>query len=510
MKTGLAPIPFLSIPWRAKALATAAVILYTSLQAQIQPAWVAHYNNGITNGTNQAVKMALDAAGNIYVTGLSQNANTNLGYVTIKYAPNGTRLWASRYDSTNYPTATPSGLVLDNSNNIIVTGTALTVKYDPNGNQLWTAPYAGTALAVDTNANVYVTGYSTNYNTVKLTPTGSNLWQTTYVDVGPTLSQVILVDSNGNVYISGSDVDQIITSGVERGSYTTLTTIQYDVNGAEVWISSDNYYTGTAPNINVLGIALDGQDGLYIEVNFIGGAGPGGYFTFKYASDGNILWDVYNPSRNGTSMATGMVLDNGTNIISTGKARDDSAPYFYGTYKINSSGSVVWTNTYPNPPIGVSGANAIAVDSTNNVYITGYSSGATSSNDIVTIKYGSSGNQSWVQRYNGPGNGNDAGNAIAVDRAGNVYVTGYDTTTGGGTEIVTIKYPVCTIQCLGNGDILLQAQGSPGENFDVQASFDLQNWQDLGQSAADTNGLFQYSDTTAPLYNARFYVPIPQ
>src|ERR1019366_5400195 len=44
-----------------------------SVVAQIQQAWVARYNNGITNGTNQAVKMVLDPAGNIYVTGFSQN-----------------------------------------------------------------------------------------------------------------------------------------------------------------------------------------------------------------------------------------------------------------------------------------------------------------------------------------------------------------------------------------------------------------------------------------------------
>jgi hypothetical protein len=49
-----------------------------TLDAQIQQAWVAHYNNGITNGTNQAVKMVLDPAGNIYVTGFSQNANSQL------------------------------------------------------------------------------------------------------------------------------------------------------------------------------------------------------------------------------------------------------------------------------------------------------------------------------------------------------------------------------------------------------------------------------------------------
>jgi hypothetical protein len=159
--------------------------------------------------------------------------------------------------------------------------------------------------------------------------------------------------------------------------------------------------------------------------------------------------------------------------------------------------------------VGVSGANGIAVDSANNVYVTGYSE-TNGSNDIVTIKYNSNGNQAWLQSYSGPGNGNAVGNAIAVDNHGNVYVTGYDTLPGGGTEIVTIKYSLVPIQLLGNGDILLQAQGSSGENFDVQATTNFQTWQDLGSSPADTNGLFQFTDTNAPLYNTRFYVPIPQ
>jgi len=78
--------------------------------AQIQQAWVARYNNGITNGTNQVVKMALDSTGNIYVVGFSENSLTNLGYVTIKYTPTGNQLWVARYDSTNFPTATPVDL----------------------------------------------------------------------------------------------------------------------------------------------------------------------------------------------------------------------------------------------------------------------------------------------------------------------------------------------------------------------------------------------------------------
>jgi hypothetical protein len=64
-------------------------LLTFSAPAQIQQAWVARYNNGLLNGTNQAVKIALDSRGNIYVLGFSQNTNTNLGYVTVKYAPNG-------------------------------------------------------------------------------------------------------------------------------------------------------------------------------------------------------------------------------------------------------------------------------------------------------------------------------------------------------------------------------------------------------------------------------------
>jgi hypothetical protein len=112
-----------------------------AVSAQVQQAWVAKYNNGIPNGNHQALKMALDSSGNIYVLGVSANANTNTGYVVVKCAPNGNQLWAARYDSTNYPTATPTGFALDSSDNVIVTGSAATAKYGPSGNELWTVPY---------------------------------------------------------------------------------------------------------------------------------------------------------------------------------------------------------------------------------------------------------------------------------------------------------------------------------------------------------------------------------
>ena len=81
-----------------------------SVSAQIQQAWVARCNNGITNGTHQAVKMALDPVGNVYVTGFSQNTNGNLDYLTLKYAPNGNQVWTARFDSTNTATAKPAAI----------------------------------------------------------------------------------------------------------------------------------------------------------------------------------------------------------------------------------------------------------------------------------------------------------------------------------------------------------------------------------------------------------------
>jgi len=161
---------------KATLLAAFTAVLCLSASAQIQQAWMAKYNNGITNGNHRALKMALDASGNIYVLGVSQNVDTDTGYVTIKYAPNGNQVWSARYDSTNYPSATPTGFALDIKGHIVVTGNAVTVRYDANGNQLWTAPYNAQAIAADGNQNVYIAGVLSNFTTMKLSPAGSNIW----------------------------------------------------------------------------------------------------------------------------------------------------------------------------------------------------------------------------------------------------------------------------------------------------------------------------------------------
>jgi hypothetical protein len=66
------------------------------------------------------------------------------------------------------------------------------------------------------------------------------------------------------------------------------------------------------------------------------------------------------------------------------------------------------------------------------------------------VAYDSSGNQLWVARYNGPGNGDDIASGIAFDsKTGNLYVTGTSPGLGTGSDYATIAYsippPVVTI-----------------------------------------------------------------
>jgi hypothetical protein len=473
--------------------------------SQVQPAWVARYNNGILTGTNQAVKMALDAAGNIYVTGFSQNTNGNLGYATIKYGPNGRQLWVARYDSTNVYSATPCGVAVDNSNNVIVSGNAVTIKYDTNGNQLWTAPYSATAFAVDAGGNVYVTGFGTNFNTEKLSATGSNVWSTTYVDIGPTLSSIVLVDSESNIYVGGRDTDgYVLEGGVIVESEVRFALVKYNANGNQLWMG-EQFLAGDVPV--VAAAALGSGNSVYVVLNWY--RNP--FQTTMFSNNGVVGWVANNPTGNDSSLANGLALDYSDNAFVTGQNHWSTPNNSYATYKINITGAYSWSNNFPEPPFGSSSASAIDVDLGNNIYVTGYAPGTNSGNDIVTVKYASNGNQIWVQRYNGPGNGNDQANAIAVDALGNVYVTGFDTTAAGGTEMVTIKYaPSLAGSIQSNGGFLVQTQGEPGEPFDVQATTNFNTWLDLGTINADTNGNLQFLDTNAVLYNQRFYITKPQ
>ncbi len=82
----------------------------------------------------------------------------------------------------------------------------------------------------------------------------------------------------------------------------------------------------------------------------------------------------------------------------------------------------------------------MVTDTAGATYVTGFVWGTASLDDIATIKYLPNGDTAWVRIYNGPANGYDRGNGIAVDKSGNVYVCGMSDTTSNIADWVVLKY----------------------------------------------------------------------
>lgn len=462
-------------------------------QAQPQQAWVVRYNGGYSNKTHTPLAMALDAAGDIFVAGTSQNAGNLNDYVALKYTPAGQQLWAVRHSSTNGRDFTLNGFALDRGGKVHLTGTGGTLKLGTNGAVEWVAPYAGKDVAVDTDGNVYVTGFSTTmFATVKLDAAGSNQWVRTHAQPDfagePTESQKVVVDELGQVFVAGWEAwgawFRCDWTGTNFCHYSQPLMIAYSTNGVALWT---NAYMGGLHHLwgDTKGLMPDNRGNVYVTGN-----GDDGYQTAKISSGGQTAW-LYSF---GSPLVSAIGLDSSGNVFLTGRR--------YLTIKLfGGNGQHDWFS------LKDSGcAYGIALDRVGNIHVTGVTNAVASMEDILTIQYDGSGNEQWGLRYNGPANGNDGGTAIAVAPDGSIYVAGFSANEAGGTDIVLIKYGGGTsIQRQPDGSMRLWGMGAPGSNYTFQAATDLLHWADLGCVPAGTNGLFQFTDTNAPLFPHRFY-----
>ena len=188
-------------------------------------------------------------------------------------------------------------------------------------------------------------------------------------------------------------------------------------------------------------IAVDDSSNVYVSGDSYGIGSNFDYAAVKYNSEGNELWVArYNGPGNHEDRPFSMTIDDFGNVYLTGTSLGSGTSYDYATVKYSSSGAEQWVARYDGPNSEQDRANTIAVDGSGNVYVTGYSFGDSTDLDYATVKYNSSGTQAWEARYNGPADTVDAGNSIAVDDSGNVFVTGYSIGLDGNYDFATIKY----------------------------------------------------------------------
>jgi hypothetical protein len=224
---------------------------YCTIKYSIQGVqqWVARYN-GPANADDIPYCLAVDASLNVIVTGRSPRINSDGDYATVKYNSSGTQLWVQRFNGSGNNNDVARRVIVDNSNNIYVTGSATgmssgydfcTIKYNPSGVQQWVGNYNGPAnatdeasvLAVDTGGNIYAGGYSygttsnADYCIVKYNQSGVQQVVTRYNGPG-----------NSGDYISAMAINPsgLIVSGFSMGAGTNydFATIEYSlITGVE-------------------------------------------------------------------------------------------------------------------------------------------------------------------------------------------------------------------------------------------------------------------------------------
>jgi hypothetical protein len=420
-----------------------------------QEAWVARYN-GPANDIDDAEAMEADDAGNVYVTGYSSGSDGLLDYATIKYDSAGQQQWVARYNGPGNNHDVAIAIDVDNAGNVYVTGESVglgtsfdyaTVKYDSAGQQQWVARYNGpgngtdeaAAIVVDDAGNVYVTGNSlgsdsgVDYATIKYNSAGQEQWVARYNGPanGNDYPMAIDIDSSGNVYVTGHSL--------ALGSGYDYATVKYDSAGQQQWVAR---YNGPGNDVDeAADIAVGASGDVYVTGGSTGSGTAVDWATLKYNSAGQEQWVArYNGPGNFSDFAEAIALDDSENVYITGASLSETGLYDYVTIKYNAAGQQQWVARYSGTGAGDNEADEIEVDSSGNVYVTGESVGFGSGYDYATIKYNAIGQEQWVARYDGPASGDDFATAMALDSSGNVYVAGRSTGLGTAFDYATIKY----------------------------------------------------------------------
>jgi len=376
------------------------------------------------SGTDQGYGIAVDSAGNAYVTGVTQ--------------------------STDFPTKNPLQSVNGGGRDVFVS------KINAAGSALVYSTYLGGSgddygfgIAVDSTGNAYVTGYagpnfplmnplqtSGGYFLSKINPAGSALVYSTYLNGG---SSGVAVDSAGNAYVTG-------------GAFLAA---KVNASGSNLIYSFTVGGTGMGA-----GIAVDGSGNAYVTGTAIAGfpTTPGAFQT-AFSGEIDAFVAKINPAGSafvystylGTTLKQGghgIAVDSSGYAYVTGETDSSYFPTRNGLQskcgnnydgfvtKIHYTGSYLVYSTYLGGCRRNSG-NGIAVDGKGNAYITGETfagnfpranplkKGCDSyAGDAFLTKINPAGTAFVYSTCLG-GSAYDNGSGVAVDSAGNAYVTGY-------------------------------------------------------------------------------------
>lgn len=243
----------------------------------------------------------------------------------------------------------------------------------------------------------------------------------------------MVVAPNGNVYMTG----------IGQGSpYSDdYWTVACDRWGRKLW---DAYYgdpSGLSDSASA--IALDSRGDVYVTgISYVNDTAT--FTTVKYRNDSTRLW-VSSLRFPGEVEAGGVdiVAKDSTAVYACGWRHPADWNLDYVVVKYDpQTGDTLWTRSYDRPSeLDEDVPVAIALDRNGNVIVTGYSYSLNTDYDYCTMKYDSLGALLWRRFYNyGPSGSEDAPAALAIDAGNSIVVTGRSYSDNTDYDIATIRY----------------------------------------------------------------------
>ena len=396
-----------------------------------------------TSSNDTGYGVTVDSSNNIYVTGYTDGGldnNTNSGggdIILVKYNSSGTKQWTQQLGTSLADYG--YGVAADSSDNIYVTGYTsggldnntssggvldlFLVKYNSSGTKQWTQQLGTSAkdvsqgVTVDSSNNIYVTGWTKgglDNNTssggydiflVKYNSSGTKQWTQQLGTNGNDYGYGVTVDSSDNIYVTGHTywgLDNNVTT------VNDIFLVKYNSSGTKQWFQQLGS-TGSASQDwqdYGYGVTVDSSSNIYVtgstrrQLDGNNYSGDEDIFLVKYNSSGTKQWTEQLGTQH-TDVGRGVTVDSSDNIYVTGSTNrgldgnSTSGEYDFFLVKYNSSGTKQWTRQLGT--ISSDYGNGVTVDSSDNIYVTGYTYGGLDGNtnlgdsDVFLVKYNSDG-----------------------------------------------------------------------------------------------------------------------
>lgn len=307
------------------------------------------------------------------------------------------------------------GVTFDSDNNTIFVGNT--------GVSLPGATLNGTG-------DTYIAKYDTSKNLLWVRQLG--------VATRSTQSNEVVTNSNNDIYVAGQSTGGLAGNTLQGSQDGYIA--KYNASGTQQWVVQ---FGGPGASVDTKGISLDSAGNVYAAGTISNGSLPAntakGFrdgFVTKYDSDGNHQWTrQFGDASGNTEVQDMKVAANGliylvgyTTANLNGNTLIGVKDLFIAAY--DSTGALQSLTTQGTAAAAVEG-HGIAMDSSNNIYVTGRTDTALGANtqsgsfDLIVSKFNSTGVLQWVSQIGASTAVPTIGMGIAVDHTGHILVAGH-------------------------------------------------------------------------------------